>query len=300
MVGVCLPRETQKRTIKMKPEYYSRKDSVEPLSPAWRENGLLLYGHGGIACFNYDVVYKNEYVKIVDGKIIAKTPELNTAPIVNYYDQTMPDGYYYADIYKKEWDFRFFAHGTYKGVRCELLHHQDYSHGKHKAGDCVIRLEGATRNKNVRVSEISFPPVIYVFHSQRQMKEVSDYIPSFTELSASTWDRTINFEVEHDRNNEDLGGVGVNAEAFTRERFLFSDCPATPEFKSWLEQQTKLAIVPILENKDNWDEHQEHEKWEGWRLKSISLKRHVLVDLNKAVREMFANYKGVKYSIEKF
>ena len=285
----------------MKPEYYSRKDSVEPLSPAWRENGLLLYGHGSIACFNYDVVYKDEYIKVVDGKIIAKNPELNTAPIVYYYDQTLKDGYYYANIYKKEWDYRFFSHGTYKGVRCELLHHQDFSFGKHaKVGDCVIRLDGATRNKNVRVSEIAFPPLIYVCHPQREMKEANAYVPSFTSLEGSRWDNVISFEVEHDRNNENLGHVRVSAPVFASRYFLFSDSPATPEFAKWIAQQTEQAIMPILYSNDNWDEHQEYERWEGYRLGSISLKRKALYDLNTAVYQMFTNYKGVKYSIEKF
>ena len=285
----------------MKPEYFSNKDVVKPSSPDWIKLGVKLFGHGSISCYNTDVVYKNEYVKVVGGKIIAKNVELNTAPIVNHYDEVLKDGYYYGDVYEKECDYRFFTHGTYKGVRCEVLHHQDFDFGKHsRVGDCVIRLEGATRNKNVRVSEIVFPPLFYAFHSQLLMKEDNAYVPSFTSLEGSRWSDVVSFEVEHDRNNENLGRVSVSPSVFASRYFLFSNSPATPEFARWIGAQTQQVIMPILYSNSNWDEHQEYDPYEGYRLGSISLKIQAISALNAAVYQMFTNYKGVKYSIEKF
>lgn len=285
-------------------EHFSNKDAIKPDSSAWIELGLKKYPNQySVNCWKGEPCFEGEYVKVVGGKIIAKNAQFNTAPIVPYYDETLPDGYYFGNIIKKTVDHNFFTRAMYNGKPCQFLHHQDYDFGKHeRAGDCVILLDGATRKKYVRVETIEFPKEFYVFCKQYQMLENSGFIPELKELKASPnrTDQPISFFICHDRNNEKIGSICGSLDGLANRYFIFRNSPPTPEFRAWILEQLQDTIVPFLSCASNWDENHEYEQYEGYRLTSIKLKKQACDELNKKVRDMFNNFKGTKYRIDKF
>ncbi len=292
-------------------EKFEKGGEIE-LTPAWKELGIKVFDNRGwIYIVNSDEVSKGEYVKVVAGKIIAKNPMFNEHPIIYWYNEVLPDGIYFGKIYKKNWDERNFTYFTYNGKRCKLEHMWEFDYNKHKKGDCRILCEGETRGRNVRAEELSYPKQVYVFAKEYEMKEDNSFIPNFNELTVyknyTESGDGLYFNVGHNLNNEELDNVRVDGRKFAERHFLFSNSPATPEFKAWIFEKTESDIVPILSNSSNWKENQEYDRYEGYQLKSISLHRQsysgnpsVLDKLNEAIRKMFNDFTGKKYEIEKF
>lgn len=290
----------------MKYEIEKYRPSVDPVNPTWIALGLNagIGGHGSIPCFNSDTVYNNQYVKVADGVIISR--DFNDFPIVNVHNSLLPDGYYMGRLYKKAGlPYEYFNYAKLDGQKCNVLGVANWEHAKIKKGDCAVRLEGKARNTYTTLDKLEFTRDVYVFCKDYQMIEDNAFVPSFTELRASSayagyGGNGISFSSDQDLNNERLSSVGMSVDRFVASQFLFANSPATPEFKSYITEQVELVLEPLISDENNWEENQVYDRYEGYRLKDCYMKSYALEALNKAVKAIFTEFKGKKYQIEKF